>query len=88
TVSRCLISSPKLLSYCVSLALAGRRAGLQPAPANLEFKAPGQKMRLSLSLTGLWTYVQHIGEQYIASVLVEVQAARKLVVMHSFILAV
>jgi len=43
-------------------------------------------MRLSLSLTGLWTYMQHIGEQYIASVLVEVQAARKLVVMHSFIL--
>ena len=30
--------------------------------------------------------MQHIGEQYIASVLVEVQAARKLFVMHSFIL--
>ena len=44
-------------------------------------------MRLSLYLTGLWTCVQYIGGIYLASVLVEVQAARKLVVMHTFIVA-
>ena len=44
-------------------------------------------MRLSLYLTGLWTCVQHIEDIYLAGVLVEVQAARKLVVIHIFIVA-
>ena len=38
-------------------------------------------------LTGLWTYVQHIEDIYLAGVLVEVQAARNLVVMYAFIVA-
>jgi len=44
-------------------------------------------MRLSLYLRGLWTYVQHIEDIDLAGVLVEVQAARKLVVMYSLIVA-
>ena len=55
--------------------------------AVLEFKAPGQNRRLSPCLRGLWTYVQHIEDIYLAGVLVEVQAARKLVAMHTFIVA-
>ncbi len=54
---------------------------------NLELKAPKQNRRLSPGLRGLWTYAQYIGGSYLASVLVEVQAARKLAVMHSFIVA-
>jgi len=53
----------------------------------LEFKAPGRTIRLSLCLTGLWTYVQHTGNTHLTSVLVEVQAASKLVVMLTFIVA-
>jgi len=53
----------------------------------LEFKAPGRTIRLSLCLTGLWTYVQHTGNTHLTSVLVEVQAASKLVVMQTFIVA-
>jgi len=44
-------------------------------------------MRLSLYLTGLWTYVQHVEGIYHTGVLVEVQAARKLAVMYAFIVA-
>ena len=44
-------------------------------------------MRLSLYLRGLWTYVQHIEDIDLAGVLVEVQAARKLAVLHAFIVA-
>ncbi len=40
-----------------------------------------------MTLRWLWTCVQYIGGIYLAGVLVEVQAARKLVVMHTFIVA-
>jgi len=55
--------------------------------ATLEFKAPKQVIRLSLYLTGLWTYVQDTEVRFPFGALVEVQAARKLVVMHTFIVA-
>jgi len=38
-------------------------------------------------MKGLWTYVQYIVGNCLAGVLVEVQAARKLVAMYSFIVA-
>ena len=40
-----------------------------------------------MTLRWLWTCVQYIGGIYLAGVLVEVQAARKLVVMYSLIVA-
>jgi len=55
--------------------------------ATLESKAPKQIIRLSLYLTWLWTYVQHSGDIYLAGVLVEVQSARKLAVVHTIIVA-
>ena len=53
----------------------------------LEFKAPKEIMRLSLYLTGLWTSSSASERGYSFGVLVEVQAARKLAVMHTFIVA-
>ena len=55
--------------------------------ATLESRAPKRIIRLSLSLTGLWTYVQHIGDIYLEGVLVEVQSARKLFAKHSLTVA-
>ena len=55
--------------------------------ATLESKAPKQIIRLSLYLTGLWTYVQHVEDIYLTCVLVEVQAARKRAAMYTLILA-
>ncbi len=53
-----------------------------------KFKAPKQIIRISLYLPGLWTYVQHIGASDSPfGALVEVQAARKLAAMYSFIVA-
>jgi len=57
------------------------------ALAVLEFKAPKEIIRLSLYLTGLWTSSSASERGYSFGVLVEVQAARKLVVMHTFIVA-
>ncbi len=52
-----------------------------------KFKAPKEIIRLSLCLTGLWTYVQYIGATMFAGVLVEVQAARKLAAVYTVIVA-
>ena len=54
---------------------------------SVKFKAPKSIIRVTLYLRGLWTYVQHTEDIYLAGVLVEVQAARKLVVLHTIIVA-
>ena len=55
--------------------------------AVMEFKAPKSIIRVTLYLRGLWTYVQHTEDIYLAGVLVEVQAARKLAAIYTLIVA-
>ena len=50
-------------------------------------QSPRKDRRLSLCLTGLWTYVQDTEMRFPFGVLVEVQAARKLAAMQPFIVA-
>ena len=54
---------------------------------SVKFKAPKSIIRVTLYLRGLWTYVQHTEDIYLAGVLVEVQAARKLAAIYTLIVA-